>query len=207
MIQFITHSNERYDHVEGAKLALQGGCRWIQLRMKDAMEIDFLRAAKKIRRLCDEYHATFILDDHVEWVERTGADGVHLGKNDMPVDEARRILGNDKIIGGTANTFDDVERLHRQGANYIGCGPFRFTTTKKNLSPILGLEGYRHIVEQMRAHNIDLPIVAIGGILADDITSVMQTGVTGIAVSGAILNANDPVDEMQRFVRLVDDQG
>ena len=200
MIQFITHSNERYDHVEGAKLALQGGCRWIQLRMKDAMEIDFLRAAKKIRRLCDEYHATFILDDHVEWVGLTGADGVHLGKNDMPVDEARRLLGKDRIIGGTANTFEDVERLHRQGADYIGCGPFRFTTTKKNLSPVLGLEGYRNIVEQMKLHNIGLPIVAIGGILEEDIEAIMQTGVSGIAVSGGILNAENPVEEMQKFV-------
>lgn len=200
MIQFITHSNERYDHVEGAKLALQGGCRWIQLRMKDAMEIDFLRAAKKIRRLCDEYHATFILDDHVEWVGLTGADGVHLGKNDMPVDEARKMLGRNRIIGGTANTFEDVERLSRQGADYIGCGPFRFTTTKKNLSPVLGLEGYRSITAQMKAHNIQLPIVAIGGILHQDIPAIMQTGVTGIAVSGAVLNAENPVEEMRLFI-------
>lgn len=200
MIQFITHTNERYDHVEGAKLALQGGCRWIQLRMKDAMEIDFLRAAKKIRRLCDEYHATFILDDHVEWVGLTGADGVHLGKNDMPVDEARKMLGRNRIIGGTANTFEDVERLSRQGADYIGCGPFRFTTTKKNLSPVLGLEGYRSITAQMKAHDIQLPIVAIGGILHQDIPAIMQTGVTGIAVSGAILNAENPVEEMRLFI-------
>lgn len=200
MIQFITHSNERYDHVEGAKLALQGGCRWIQLRMKDAMEMDFLRAAKKIRRLCDEYHATFILDDHVEWVGLTGADGVHLGKNDMPVDEARKMLGRNRIIGGTANTFEDVERLSRQGADYIGCGPFRFTTTKKNLSPVLGLEGYRSITAQMKAHDIQLPIVAIGGILHQDIPAIMQTGVTGIAVSGAILNAENPVEEMRLFI-------
>lgn len=200
MIQFITHSNERYDHVEGAKLALLGGCRWIQLRMKDAMEIDFLRAAKKIRRLCDEYHATFILDDHVEWVGLTGADGVHLGKNDMPVDEARKMLGRNRIIGGTANTFEDVERLSRQGADYIGCGPFRFTTTKKNLSPVLGLEGYRSITAQMKAHDIQLPIVAIGGILHQDIPAIMQTGVTGIAVSGAILNAENPVEEMRLFI-------
>lgn len=204
MIQFITHSNERYDHVEGAKLALQGGCRWIQLRMKDAMEIDFLRAAKKIRRLCDEYHATFILDDHVEWVGLTGADGVHLGKNDMPVDEARKMLGQNKIIGGTANTFEDVERLFRQGADYIGCGPFRFTTTKKNLSPVLGLEGYRDITAQMKAHDIQLPIVAIGGILHQDIPAIMQTGVTGIAVSGAILNAENPVEEMRLFISATD---
>lgn len=200
MIQFITHSNERYDHVEGAKLALQGGCRWVQLRMKDAMEIDFLRAAKKIRRLCDEYHATFILDDHVEWVGLTGADGVHLGKNDMPVDEARKMLGRNRIIGGTANTFEDVERLSRQGADYIGCGPFRFTTTKKNLSPVLGLEGYRSITAQMKAHDIQLPIVAIGGILHQDIPAIMQTGVTGIAVSGAVLNAENPVEEMRLFI-------
>lgn len=204
MIQFITHSNERYDHVEGAKLALQGGCRWIQLRMKDAMETDFLRAAKKIRRLCDEYHATFILDDHVEWVGLTGADGVHLGKNDMPVDEARKMLGRNKIIGGTANTFEDVERLFRQGADYIGCGPFRFTTTKKNLSPVLGLEGYRDITAQMKAHDIQLPIVAIGGILHQDIPAIMQTGVTGIAVSGAILNAENPVEEMILFISATD---
>lgn len=204
MIQFITHSNERYDHVEGAKLALQGGCRWIQLRMKDAMEIDFLRAAKKLRRLCDEYHATFILDDHVEWVGLTGADGVHLGKNDMPVDEARKMLGRNKIIGGTANTFEDVERLSRQGADNIGCGPFRFTTTKKNLSPVLGLEGYRDITAQMKAHDIQLPIVAIGGILHQDIPAIMQTGVTGIAVSGAILNAENPVEEMRLFISATD---
>lgn len=204
MIQFITHSNERYDHVEGAKLALQGGCRWIQLRMKDAMETDFLRAAKKIRRLCDEYHATFILDDHVEWVGLTGADGVHLGKNDMPVDEARKMLGRNRIIGGTANTFEDVERLSRQGADYIGCGPFRFTTTKKNLSPVLGLEGYRSITAQMKAHDIQLPIVAIGGILHQDIPAIMQTGVTGIAVSGAVLNAENPVEEMRHFISATD---
>ena len=204
MIQFITHSNEHYNHVEGARLALQGGCRWIQLRMKDAVEIDFLRAAKKIRQLCDEYHATFILDDHVEWVGLTGADGVHLGKNDMPVDEARKMLGRNRIIGGTANTFEDVERLHRQGADYIGCGPFRFTTTKKNLSPILGLEGYLNITEQMKAHDIQLPIVAIGGILYEDISAIMQTGVTGIAVSGAILNAENPVEEMRLFVSASD---
>ena len=200
MIQFITHSNTRYDYVEGARLALEGGCRWIQLRMKDAQEVDFLLAAKQIGAMCKEYGATFILDDHVEWVGITGADGVHLGKNDMPVDEARNQLGATRIIGGTANTFEDVERLWRQGANYIGCGPYRFTTTKKNLSPVLGLDGYRHIISKMKAHDINLPVVAIGGILQPDIKDVMATGVSGIAVSGAILNAENPVEEMKRFI-------
>lgn len=203
MIQFITHSNNRYGYVDGARLALEGGCRWVQLRMKEATEAEFMAAAAEIGRLCKEHGATFVLDDHVEWVEKTGADGVHLGKNDMPIDEARKILGNDKIIGGTANTFEDVERLYRQGANYIGCGPFRFTTTKKNLSPVLGLEGYQHIVDQMKSHGINLPIVAIGGILESDIKSILATGVSGIAVSGGILNAESPAEEMQRFLKLV----
>ena len=136
-------------------------------------------------------------------MERCGADGVHLGKNDMPVDEARRLLGHDKIIGGTANTFEDIERLHRQGTDYIGCGPFRFTTTKKSLSPVLGLEGYKRIVSDMKAHGIDLPIVAIGGILKSDIADIMQTGVTGIAVSGGILNAESPTEEMKQFISLI----
>ena len=201
MIQFITHSNNRYGYVDGARLALEGGCRWVQLRMKEATEVEFMAAAAEIGRLCKEHGATFVLDDHVEWVEKTGADGVHLGKNDMPIDEARKILGSDKIIGGTANTFEDVERLHRQGADYIGCGPFRFTTTKKNLSPVLGLEGYQHIVDQMKSHGINLPIVAIGGILESDIKSILATGVSGIAVSGGILNAENPAEEMQRFLK------
>ena len=200
MIQFITHSNSRYGYVEGARLALEGGCRLIQLRMKDAEEAEFLSAAKQIAAMCKEYGATFLLDDHVEWVEQTGADGVHLGKNDMPVDEARKILGANRIIGGTANTFEDVERLWRQGANYIGCGPYRFTTTKKNLSPVLGIEGYRSIIGQMKEHGINLPVVAIGGILQPDIKDVMATGVSGIAVSGAVLNAENPAEEMKRFV-------
>ena len=200
MIQFITHSNSRYGYVEGARLALEGGCRWIQLRMKDAEEAEFLSAAKQIAAMCKEYGATFLLDDHVEWVEQTGADGVHLGKNDMPVDEARKVLGANRIIGGTANTFEDVERLWRQGANYIGCGPYRFTTTKKNLSPVLGIEGYRRIIGQMKERGINLPVVAIGGILQPDIKDVMATGVSGIAVSGAVLNAENPAEEMKRFV-------
>lgn len=203
MIQFITHSNNRYGYVDGARLALEGGCRWVQLRMKEATEAEFMAAAAEIGRLCKEHGATFVLDDHVEWVEKTGADGVHLGKNDMPIDEARKILGSDKIIGGTANTFEDVERLYRQGADYIGCGPFRFTTTKKNLSPVLGLEGYQHIVDKMKSHGINLPIVAIGGILESDIKSILATGVSGIAVSGGILNAENPAEEMQRFLKLV----
>ncbi len=201
-VQFITHTSARYTYADSARLALAGGCRWIQLRMKDAQREEIIATATEILPLCREVGATFILDDHVELVELTGADGVHLGKNDMPIAEARRQLGHNKIIGGTANTFEDILAHAEAGADYIGCGPFRFTTTKKNLSPILGLEGYARIVEQMRQNNISLPIVAIGGIAFEDIPAILQTGVTGIALSGSVLRADDPIAEMRRIVEL-----
>ena len=203
MIQFITHANDRYNYLDGVRIALEGGCRWIQLRMKDASEEEVLKTAESTRKLCRQYDAVFLLDDYVELVERSGADGVHLGKDDMPIDEARRLLGKDKIIGGTANTFEDVKRIYSAGADYIGCGPFRFTTTKKKLSPILGLDAYSRIIKQMNAYRINLPVIAIGGILLPDVSDIMQTGVSGVAVSGAILNANNddnPVTTMKRFI-------
>ena len=200
-IQFITHETETVGYVEGARMALEGGCRWIQLRMKDASDDEVRKAAAEIQPMCKAHDAIFLLDDRVELAKELKADGVHLGKNDMPVDEARRVLGEEFIIGGTANTFEDIERLARQGADYIGCGPFRFTTTKKNLAPVIGIEGYRDIIEKMKAAGIDLPVVAIGGITADDIDDILSTGVRGIAVSGTVLRAENPVAMMKQIIQ------
>ena len=199
-VQFITHRNERFGYVDGARMALEGGCKWIQLRMKGATDDEVRAAAAAIQPLCKQHEAVFVIDDRVALAKELKADGVHLGKNDMPVGEARHVLGEDFIIGGTANTFEDIERLHREGADYIGCGPFRFTTTKQNLAPVLGLEGYFTLVNRMRAAGILLPVVAIGGIRFEDIPDIMRTGVRGIAVSGAVLGAPDPVAEMRRMV-------
>lgn len=202
MIQFISHSNERYSYIDGIRLSLEGGCKWVQLRMKDAPDEQVAQLGVQARELCDRYGAKLILDDRVNLVAKTGADGVHLGKNDMPIAQAREILGPGKIIGGTANTFEDIVAHWKAGADYIGCGPFRFTTTKKNLSPILGLEGYRDIVARMKDAGITLPLVAIGGITAEDIPAILETGVDGIAVSGTVLRAEDPAAEMAKLIEL-----
>ena len=203
MVQFITHYTEQYSYLDSVRIALEGGCRWIQLRMKDASTEEILPIAQKALGMCREYHATFIIDDHVELAKQIKADGIHLGKLDLPIAEARRILGKDFIFGGTAYTFEDVLAHHQAGADYIGCGPFRFTTTKKNLSPVLGLEGYRRIVLQMNEAGIRLPIVAIGGITKEDIPSLMKTGITGIALSGSILRAEHPTEEMKEIIRII----
>ena len=202
MVQFITHYSDRYTYLDSVRIALEGGCRWIQLRMKNALTEEILPTAKEALMLCRKYNATFIIDDHVELAKQIKADGVHLGKLDMPIAETRKILGKDFIIGGTANTFEDARMHYEAGANYIGCGPFRFTTTKKNLSPILGLEGYHRIISQMKEADISLPIVAIGGITKEDIPSLMGTGITGIALSGSILRAENPIEEMKEIITL-----
>ncbi|MBP5691230.1 MAG: thiamine phosphate synthase [Bacteroidaceae bacterium] len=202
MIQFITHYNERYGYLDSVHLALEGGCRWIQLRVKDATDSEMRPMAIEAQRMCREAGATFIIDDRVELVGELGADGVHLGLKDMPVAQARRILGDSFIIGGTANTFEQARAHYEASANYIGCGPYRFTTTKKNLAPILGLEGYRTIMEQMRNHGMDIPVVAIGGIEEPDIPSILATGVSGIALSGVVLRAADPVLKMKQIINI-----
>lgn len=203
MLQFVSHYTEKYTYLDSIRMALDGGCRWVQLRMKNATDDDMRPVAMEAQRMCREAGATFIIDDHVMLVKELHADGVHLGKKDMPIAEARTLLGSDCIIGGTANTFEDVKAHSEAGADYIGCGPFRFTTTKKGLSPVLGIEGYKDIVGKMKADGIDLPIVAIGGITEDDIPEIMQTGVTGIALSGTVLHADDPAEEMARLLEIM----
>lgn len=202
-VQFISHQTEHCTYLDGIRMALEGGCRWVQLRMKglatDGKALSAKDIALEAQTLCREHGATFIIDDDVELVREIGADGVHLGKNDMPISEARHLLGPQYIIGGTANTFEDVKAHYEAGADYIGLGPLRFTTTKKGLSPTLGLEGYRNILCKMREAGIDIPVVAIGGITRDDVPQLMLTGIAGIAVSGVILNATDPREEMRRI--------
>ena len=134
MLQFITHRTGAYDEITGTRAVLDGGCRWVQLRMKEAPAGRIVEVGREVARMCRACGATFIVDDHVELVRELGADGVHLGRNDMPVAEARRLLGSGYTIGATANTFEDVVRGAEQGADYIGLGPFRFTQTKSDRS-------------------------------------------------------------------------
>ncbi len=201
-VQFITHQTDSISYEESALLALQGGCRWIQLRMKGATDAEVEPIARRLLARCREEGAVFVVDDRVELVKAIEADGVHLGRGDMPVGEARRLLGEGFIIGGTANTIGDIRRLHGESADYIGCGPFRYTETKANLAPLLGLEGYRAIVAQMRREGISLPLCAIGGIEREDVPALLATGVNAIAVSGAVLRAPSPQQAMADFINM-----
>jgi len=185
-LQYISQGNTVEEQVYNIHKALDNGCDWIQMRFKKNYSDDTFTLAEAVKMLCREYSATFIINDNVYLAKQLDADGVHLGLHDSSVDEARLILGKTKIIGGTANTFEDVLQRTAENCDYIGLGPFQFTTTKQNLSPILGLEGYRTIIRQMKAKNIHIPIYGIGGITLENVESLMKTGIHGITVSGLI---------------------
>ena len=203
-LQFITHYTNEFSYIDSASIALEGGCRWIQLRMKDTCEELMTETALKIQEMCKIYGATFIIDDNVMLAKSIGADGVHLGKYDMPTSEARKIVGDEFIIGGTVNSFEDILfNTQTELPNYFGCGPFRFTSTKKNLAPTLGYNGYQNIINRMRENNINIPLVAIGGIEKDNIPKLLDIGVSGIALSSSVLKAKNPVKEMNEIIELI----
>ncbi|TFU94511.1 thiamine phosphate synthase [Barnesiella sp. WM24] len=201
MLQFITHPSEKYSIPKEVKMAIEGGCKWVQLRMKDASYEELKATALDIIPMCKDNDVILVIDDNVELVNELRVHGVHLGKTDMDPRKAREILGPHAIIGVTANTADDILTFKRVDVDYVGLGPFRHTDTKKNLAPVIGLEGYRQIVKTVSDAGNQLPIVAIGGITIDDVDEIMSTGVQGIAVSGAIINAPSPVEYTEDILR------
>jgi len=202
-LQFITRPVEGKSLSDLVAEVCRGGVDWVQLRIKGAEETELRNEATICREVTRRFGAKLIINDNPEVALEVGADGVHLGKEDLSPSEARKMLGPGMIIGGTANTFEDICRLAVEGVDYIGLGPFRFTTTKKNLSPVLGLEGYKNIIRQMKANDINIPVVAIGGIVLSDVDEIMQTEVHGIALSGVIARADEVSKAAGDFIRQI----
>lgn len=199
-VMYITDHRDGYTIAEQVEAVCRGGVRWVQLRMKNATDEEMLAEGWKVKEICRRYNAVFVINDRVHIARQLDADGVHLGLSDMDPVEARRILGAGKIIGATCNTCQDLALRNSQQVDYVGVGPFRFTTTKKNLSPMLGLEGYKKILDFCKENNIHLPMFAIGGITEDDLPSLFSVDIAGIALSGTILRADDPEKAARRIV-------
>ncbi|HEU4789433.1 MAG TPA: thiamine phosphate synthase [Flavobacterium sp.] len=190
-LQYISQGESVEEQLFNIHQALDNGCDWIQMRFKHQKPKKALALAEAVKFLCDEYLANFIINDDVHLAEKINADGVHLGLSDMKVAEARAILGKTKIIGATANTFEDIIRQVNNGCDYIGLGPFQHTKTKDNLSPLLGLDGYLSIIAKMKESQVNIPVYAIGGITLGDVNTLIKTGIHGIAVSGIITKSDN----------------
>ena len=190
-LQFITDGIDPEAHIRQTLKVCEGGCKWVQLRIKDFDEDTWLNTALKTKDITDRFNSKLIINDNVDIAVKIGAAGVHLGKNDMSVSEARKLTGEDFIIGGTANTYADAAGAAADGADYVGLGPYRFTATKKRLGPILGIEGYSSIQEKLINEGIKLPVIAIGGIREDDVSLLLKAGLYGVALSSEIAAAAD----------------
>jgi thiamine-phosphate pyrophosphorylase len=189
-LHYISQGATPNEHIKNIESVLNAGIKLVQLRLKNILEEMYIDLGSKVKELCSNHQAVFIINDNVNVARSCNADAVHLGLNDMSVLEARELFPN-KIIGGTANTFDHIKQRCNENVEYIGLGPFRFTSTKEKLSPILGIEGYQTIIQKMRKENLSTPIYAIGGIELKDIESIINTGVYGIAVSGLLTHSNN----------------
>ncbi len=198
--QYLTQDVDTISHPELAEIACKNGIRWLQLRVKNKSFDTYLSIAKDVKTICDKWNCTLIINDNVEICKAIDAHGVHLGKNDMAITDARKILGNNKIIGGTANTIEDIEQLEKQGVDYIGLGPYKFTNTKENLSPVIGIDGYQKMMHST-IYNIKKPVIAIGGIQLNDVKPLMNTGIHGIAVSSAINLSTQKEETINAFLK------
>ncbi|WPO80676.1 thiamine phosphate synthase [Flavobacterium sp. KACC 22761] len=185
-LQYISQGETIEKQLHNIHQALDAGCNWVQMRFKNQTQKDAFTLAEAVKPLCEKYTANFIVNDDLHLTKEIDADGVHLGLTDAKIKDARMLLGTSKVIGGTANTFEDIENHVKNGCNYIGLGPFRFTATKEKLSPILGLSGYFDILQKIKKNKIEIPVYAIGGITLRDVSPLMETGIHGIAVSGII---------------------
>lgn len=190
-VMFITPNKTKEEIIKECNIVLQEGIKFIQLRMKEASNDEILEVAKQIRPVCDKYCAILIVDDKIELLKSNLFDGVHLGKNDMPIKQAKQITQDKYLLGATCNTIQDVQKAIENGADYLGIGPYKYTTTKQNLAPILGLEGYKNIIKYMRENKLTTPFYAIGGINIEDLQLLKEIEIFGIALSGTISTATN----------------
>ena len=202
-LQFISNQTKGLTHLGSIKIALEAGCRWIQLRVKDQPYEEVLKTAIEAKNLTEKYQAKLIINDYPLIAKEIDAYGLHLGLNDMPIASARKIVGKEMIIGGTANTLENILDHIKEGADYVGLGPFRFTSTKLNLSPILGLDGYKNLTESLTNLKHSIPLIAIGGIMQDDIPEILETGIYGVAISGSIISAADPKNVISKINKIL----
>jgi thiamine-phosphate pyrophosphorylase len=178
---------DRYGHAELARLAIAGGADTIQFRDKRLADDEQIAAARETLAVCRSAGVTLIVDDRVNVASESEADGVHLGRTDAPIEAARRALGPDAIIGGTAGSVEQAVSVEGQGADYVGFGHVFPTGTKQKDGPPVGT---KMLAEVCAA--VDIPVIAIGGITAYNAGAVVEAGAWGVAVIGAVCGADDP---------------
>ncbi|MEO9892973.1 thiamine phosphate synthase [Aurantibacter sp.] len=182
-LHYITQGNSPKVVLDNIQKACTSGAELVQLRLKNVSEKKILKVAQAAKEITAHFQTRLIINDYYKIAHEIKADGVHLGKLDSSPTLARKNLYSWQMIGGTANTLQDCENLIVKEVDYISLGPFRFTETKDNLPSLLGLNGYAAIIDALQT---EVPILGVGGITTADVSNLLETGVSGIAVSGEI---------------------
>tara|TARA_R110002012_G_scaffold309303_1_gene516255 strand:- start:3045 stop:3692 length:648 start_codon:yes stop_codon:yes gene_type:complete len=182
-LHYISQGSLPKSHIENIQKACQSGAELVQLRLKDISEKKILKIAEEAREITSHFQTRLIINDHYKIAVKVKADGVHLGKTDACPKIVRKALTSWQIIGGTANTIEDCHNLLDNKVNYISLGPLRLTLTKQNLNPVLGFDGYKAIFNNLATPT---PIIAVGGIVLDDVELLLNIGLSGVAISEAI---------------------
>jgi thiamine-phosphate pyrophosphorylase len=188
----------KYTHIEIAGMAIKGGTEIIQFRDKAMPTNELLENAIKMRKLCNKHDVIFIVNDRVDIAMLSGADGVHLGKEDISIKDARKLLGKNKIIGGTAHNLKEALSAEKDGADYIGYGHIFETKTKIKTDKPKGLKNLFDVCSKIK-----IPIFAIGGIGLNNATDVMNYGAYGIAAVGSVLKSTNPVETIKKLRAIV----
>ena len=188
----------RYSHTELTRLALEGGADTIQLRQKTGSTREMIEVAQQMKRLCAESGVLFVVNDRVDVALASGADGVHLGQDDFPIPLARKLLGEESIIGGSAGTLEEARKCLSDGADYVGFGPVYPTASKEDAGPASGLGLLRKVVE-----TVPLPVIAIGGVDEENTQDVMEAGAHGIAVISAVCCQENPKQATRALSRVI----
>ncbi|MFK7796408.1 MAG: thiamine phosphate synthase [Aureispira sp.] len=198
-LHYVSQGNTVAEHLSHIQRLCEAGCPWVQLRLKEVNQEQYEQAARQALAICRRYNTLLTINDNWEVARVIKADGIHVGKTDTPPQLVREACP-EAIIGATANTWEDVEKLATTPIDYIGLGPLRFTTTKKKLSPPLGIEGYDFLLKKMKKKEIGIPVLAIGGIREEDVTNLRKVGLWGVAVSGLLTQSIEPQELINRIL-------
>lgn len=197
-LHYISQGATTQEHLENIQKACNAGVELIQLRLKDISDDAFLAAAKEARTITAHFQTRLIINDNYKIAKEVNADGVHLSRSESNPAEARAYLGNFYMIGGTANTLEECQKLIEKGVNYINLGPFKVTASKQNLGSVLGFEGYQAIMDELKT---ETPIFAIGGITFEDVPELMRTGIYGIATSTMLTSNFNIVSKLHALLK------
>lgn len=191
-----TALQSRFSHLELARMAIAGGADTIQFRQKEGSTRKLIEIAQQLKQICTGMGVTFIVNDRLDVAIASDSDGVHLGQDDFLILLARDLLGDQKIIGGSAVTLEKAQKCLVDGADYVGFGPVYPTTSKADAGPVAGINLMKEVIDK-----VPLPLIAIGGVNKDNTPEVIRAGAHGIAVISAVCCQQDPEQATRELFR------